>query len=970
MTQLERMHAAEVRQPVLQGHQLLDGLWFPADWFDEPQVAPRILAAWQPGSLAFRFESGWLLQFPAALDLACDQVAGWPLRREGHALSSAPLTAAERQALPAADLWIVAGGRVAALRLGQARPVDPSVWLDVDSYALHDSYDCRAAVAAAFALTVAEPRDLRAVLGDAVPPASAAQLDFLRELALAQDRLGRSGAVGTARPARPSQQEPAILPRLRRIARWAAFIVLAAALGLVLLQQSLSQVAEALLRLLAAAAALFVILSGTSLRRQATWWAVPWGAPQQPAVGGKGQAVAAKPGRTLQPRGLAGRIGPQRWREWLARLAITSQVSQLLGRRQAAYLRRMLAMFDTGDLDQALRHAIPLGTDGLSLGQAFGTPRARQDLALSRQLGGRTSIHLGADLDGHLRTLYRQCFDKLDRAGRIDEAVFVLAELLGVRKEALDYLEKHERYAQAAEMALAWDMPSDLIVRLHCQAGDWRMAAAVARRDNAFANAIAQLAPKWPDAANRLRRDWGAALAARGEWLQAVDAVWPIEAAREQAAEWLRGAEAAGGALGARGLVRRAALLPDTMSAHMDRIAGLRDDPEAAPERNAVAEALLAQKEQSAATERLAGLLLGPILADHARDLGKLDRKELQRLIAKSGDRLLTADLPGGTLPGAVRVALAQHLAPLRLDAPEAGAQAVLDAVPLDAGRYLVALGEAGALMVDRFGRQLGRFAVPAQRLVIAESRQVALALARRDTFWRISRLDLANRKVTDLGMLECSHFADTFDGIGWSVALEDRFCVLDTEHSVKDVMWQVSDLGGRIVGLSHHPALDQFLLAEGDKQMSLWKYQLPQHRLLSRDRLPAFCPEAQFGTLCNNGNFLEAWVGGSADGTVALHLRVAERTRQVPLPADLAGAQPFFGAFGSVWTTIGLADPAGGYRWLLINWTRICGEIAWPKAPGMRLRMIGPDCIGFDEQGRVLHLDTNTSRAVGFALR
>ena len=960
MSRLERAPAAEVRQPVLQGHQLLDGLWFPADWFDEAQAAPRILAAWQPGSLVFRFESGWLLQFPAAREIACEEAAGWPLRREGHALSSAPLSAAERQALPVADLCIVAGGRVAALQLGQAGPVDPSAWLDIDSYALHDSYDCRAAVAAAFAMTVEAPRDLRAVLGDAVPAPSPAQLEFLRALALAQ---GRSGAAGAAKPGQP---EPPLLPRLRRTARWAAVIAVVSVLLLALLTLPQGQTGEALVRLVAIAVALLLSQLGWGLRRRPTRWTVPWGAPQKPAAIGK--AVAAQSGRSLRQRGLD--VGPQWWRDWLARLAVTSQVARLLGRRQAAYMRRMLEMFDAGDLDQALRHAIPLGGDGPDLGQAFGTPRARQDLALSRQLRGRTSIHFGAGLDAHLRSLYRQCFDQLDRAGRIDEAVFVLAELLSVRKEALDYLEKHERFAQAAELALAWDMPPDLIVRLHCQAGDWRMAVAVARRDNAFANAIAQLAPKWPDAANRLRRDWGAALTARGEWLQAVDAVWPIEAARDQAADWLRSAEAAGGELGARGLVRRAALLPDTISAHMDRMTALRDDPDAAPERNALAEALLAQKEQSAATERLAALLLGPILADHASGQGRLDRKELQRLIAKSGDRLLTADLPGGALPGTARVALAQHLAPLRFAAPEAGALAVLDAVPLDPGRYLVALGEAGALMVDRFGRTLGRFAVPAQRLVIADSRQVALALARRDTLWRISRLDLANRKVTDLGMLDCTHFAETFDGIGWAVALEDRFCVLDTETSLRQVMWQVSDLGGSIVALSHHPALDQFILAEGDSQMSLWKYQLPQHRLLSRDRLQAFCPEAQFGTLCGNGNFLEAWVGSGADGAATLHLRLAERTRQVLLPAELTGATAIGAAFGSVWTTIGLDDPAGGRRWLLINWTRICGEIVWPQAPGTRLRMIGPDCIGFDEQGRVLHLDTNTSRAVGFAVR
>jgi MoxR-vWA-beta-propeller ternary system domain bpX6 len=984
MTELEvatRPRAAEIRQPLLQGTQPVEGLWFPADWFDDRHSVPRILAAWRPGSRLFRFDAGLLLRFDTSIDMPCESAGGWPLRREGGTLSSAPMDAAERAHLPAADVWIVAGARVAALQLGDATLIDPSTWLDIDRYTLHDSYDCRTALNPAFTLAVTEPRDLRSVLGNAVPPASEAQVEFLRKLAQSQGQLATArpaaGAAAPAGTAGPSW-------------RWARVV----AIGLMLIPIAIglhhgwpsggfpgdagtapdratggTAFNLALLPILAAIGLILSLVLRAARSKQSTWLADPW--PSQPQ--GVAAPTPAKPGRGIKPRGLADRFAPQRWRDWLARLAITSQVARLLGRRQGAYLRKMLELFDNGDLDEALRHAIPLGGDGPNLGQAFGTPSARKDLALSRQLGGRTSISLGQDLNAHLRALYRQSFERLDRAGRIDEAVFVLAELLSARKEALDYLEKHERFAQAAELALAWDMPADLIVRLNCLAGDWRMALAVARRDNAFANAVTQLAPKWPDAARRLRREWGEALAGRGEWLQAVDAIWPIEEQRKQAAEWLRSAESAGGALGARGLVRRAALLPDTVSVHADALALLRDDPAAGLERNEVAKALLAQKEHSPATQRIASLLIGAILADHARGNGILASKDLQSLVTKAGDPMLNADLPSAALPGALGKPLAVHNPPLILHAPERGAQAILDAVPIEAGRYLVALGEAGALLVDRFGKILSRFAVPAHKLVIAHSRQIALALAPRDGLWRISRLDLANRKVTDLGMLACTHFAPEFDGIGWTVAFEDRLCVLDTAGTLRDVLWQVSALPGPILALTHSPLIEQIVVDEGPYGLTLWKYQLPHRRLMSRDEVLPAVPDGGFGVLDPTGGYLEGWIGKTAQGPDALHLRQNKRVRQIPLRDELLVPTPTITccSVDKNWAIIRFSDAARS-RSLFFhsNHNRVSAEIVWPSAKGTRLRMTGVDCLFFDEEGRVLHLDAETSQAVGFALR
>ena len=88
------------------------------------------------------------------------------------------------------------------------------------------------------------------------------------------------------------------------------------------------------------------------------------------------------------------RRGDQRWRQWVARAAVTSGLSRMLGARHSAYMRRMLQMFDEGELDEALRHALPIGGDEGSLGQAFSAPGRRDDLSVATRRGPSSSIGL------------------------------------------------------------------------------------------------------------------------------------------------------------------------------------------------------------------------------------------------------------------------------------------------------------------------------------------------------------------------------------------------------------------------------------------------------------------------------------------------------------------------------------------------------------------------------------------------
>ncbi|MGN6154093.1 MAG: bpX6 domain-containing protein, partial [Lysobacteraceae bacterium] len=519
---------ATVRVPLWTGVQPVAGLWFDAARRDDDAHAARVLAHWRTGTQALRFADGDLLRFPQPVLADCATLPGLALctldgDRAGAVLASAPLTDAERAAVRGVDVVLVRGARMHGLRLADGAALDPSTWIDLGDLTLHDAFDCSATVAAP-PLPPPTRRDVREALGDRIPPPSEERERFLREVvATAAERKRRiAGGKGGARHGAGG-----------------------GGLGLGI---------------------------GASLVDRALGW-LGAGAG---AIAGAGLAHGQRTGTT--GGGVSRRTAPRppsAWRDALTRLAVATRASRLIGWRQGAYLRRMMQRFEDGDPIEALRHALPIDGTGSSLGQAFGTPGRRDDLRLGDQTGASVDIGLDDGTTQHLRDLYRRAFERLDRAGRIDEAAFVLGELLNVRQECLDYLERHGRHVQAAELALTWQMPGATAVRLLLLAGDEARALQVARRDGEFAQTVAALEKTHPALAQRLRLHWGEALADRGEWLAAVDAVWPVPEARNLALGWLRIAEDAGETLSARALVRRATVLPDTAAVHADRIRAL-----------------------------------------------------------------------------------------------------------------------------------------------------------------------------------------------------------------------------------------------------------------------------------------------------------------------------------------------------------------------------------------------------------
>jgi hypothetical protein len=970
--------AVIIRRPALSGYQPIQALWLPVERFSEQERARLILTHWQTDARAYRFAEGDLLRFPKAHSMLCEGLAGWPLIREGRTLCSARLSPEEMQRLAHADICLVRGAQVNALHLRDAAELAPGQWIDVSQYALLDTYDCQDVLPEPQVEPQAVQTDIREILGDSLAPVDPEREAVMQALLERQREVARPG-VAAARHKPGSANGPQRAGTLSD--GLPGFIAVAVGVGLYLIHSldvlqwptatssagrakpprpvdpSTFDLGSAVFwTVIGAALSAFVLIAVRAwMRRTGT----------HPAAVNTSPAGAARPSKpSVPPRATGQPRGPARWRHWLTRLTRNSRLSALYGKRQAAYMQRMLAMFENGDLEEALRHAIPLGGDQGNAGQAFGTPGRRHDLTLTQSSGARTGMLVEADLEAHLKGVYRQSFERLDREGRIEEAVFVLAELLRARQEALDYLETHQRYQQAADLALAWDMHTAAIVRLLCLAGDWQRALQVARRDNVFADTVLLLEKKWPQAAARLRLEWALALTEKGLWLQAVDVIWSLPAEHERATRWLLAVEAAGGSLAIGALVKRAALLPDTLSAYESWVEKLRNDPERFVERAALAQALLTHKSHSPALAWLAAATVRAMICDQAGPHAHLTQNQLQALVKMSKDKLLQADLPGGALPKNKQLnqSLERVSTPLSFTAPERGNRALCDAVPLTDGRYLLALGEAGASVVEASGKTAFHFPVPAQTLVLGHSRQVALALARRGDVWRICKLDLVNRSATDLGVLMLDAFAKNFDGTTWTVGRDSQLRVVDVDRRF-ETLWHVGDLPGQTAFILEDERNESVVL-DTPHNVQLWHYRLPDRRLLSRELIPARQQEHSWHVHNAAGRTTEFWIEHAADSYPSLMAYESGTSKRYDLPGLIQESVDPVSVYSlDQWLVICYATGEDEARFHFIhrNSDRLCAVLHWPLHHA-QLRCVGNEWVLFDHLGRLWHIDTTRS--------
>ncbi|MCK6550133.1 hypothetical protein L6R52_30135, partial [Myxococcota bacterium] len=516
------------------------------------------------------------------------------------------------------------------------------------------------------------------------------------------------------------------------------------------------------------------------------------------------------PGRALVVEPRVERAAPSPWDRLRARLVEVarrwmwrSRLDTFVGRRQADYLASMMSMFDRGDLGDALRHAIPLGdvpgTPTPSLGAGLPTPRT--DLRVTSGGAAGASILVGDSLHQTLEAMYRRAFERLDREGRHEEAAFVLAELLRSSDEAAQYLERRGQVELAARLAEARELLPGLVVRLWILAGDVERAVRIARRTGAFIDAITRLERTHRERAAELRSAWAERLADAGDYARAVDVIWPLVAERTRALAWMHEAIALGGPAGARMLLR-AAIVDD---ARRDELlhTGLRlledEAEETLEDRAAFVGALLAEREDET-TARLARPAVRSALRD-ANAWGRpITPADLGKLVARTGDAVLRADLP--VLPArGRRVAFGdpEHPSTFTLRAEDSGSTRVFDVAPLPGGRMLVALGEAGVRLVTRDGRTAAHFDLPARHLVPSDHGRRVITSIERGPVTSLGRIDLVRTRATPWCELPITAWARDFDGASWFVATrapgakEDTLVELDATSAKVEASWQLA---------------------------------------------------------------------------------------------------------------------------------------------------------------------------------
>lgn len=564
------------------------------------------------------------------------------------------------------------------------------------------------------------------------------------------------------------------------------------------------------------------------------------------ATGGAMGTAAGSPGGSASPNSLSGPPPePSAFAKALRRLAAPLW-GPLLGGAHGRYLAKIFELFDAGKLEEALRHAIPLGGEaGLSLGPAWSWPTPRAGLGLGSMVRmPSTSIGLEGDLFQHLRQLYERALQKLLAEKRFDEAVFILVELLREYQRAVDLLEKESRFDLAAQIAEANLSPA-VAIRLWMLAGNPGKAVLHARRTGAFAEAISLLSAKERSLAISLRRTWAEHLAARGDFAGACTVAWEEPLLRGDAVEWLDDALAAGGPSGARLI---AYLLDGTgasFAAAQQRVEALLspDGPESVAMRVAAVQGL-----ESLATPESRTLLrplFRRLIADQSATPEFVGSEVLHRVKERLGEPALATDVPSAAV---VSRHLNQRADPLRyvIGAADAGTMPVYDVCFHPDTGLLVAAGELGVRHYARDGRIRTTFDEPAHALVSTAAGGLAFGVARREWGLRLSRLDIRAGTASRWHDARYTQWCDHSDGNLWFVAEGDSLIAIDALAPEAKSLWRVNRLPAVVEQLALGTLRFSALIA--GKERERWIHSLTSIRLSERRRTPASQPKEWLG--------------------------------------------------------------------------------------------------------------------------
>jgi len=565
----------------------------------------------------------------------------------------------------------------------------------------------------------------------------------------------------------------------------------------------------------------------------------------------------------------------ERISSFFTRAILTSKLAKVIAKRQAKYFRKMLEMFDSGDLGEALRHAVPLqntrdmfeGSSQPALGTF--TPRSNLDIQLQQSRSGR-NFSFQDEFFNHIKQLYRRTFEKLDRAGNFKEAAFVLAELLQEAEEAVNYLEKKGQLQLAAELAEGRKVSPGIVVRQWILAGDIDRAVNVAITTGAFSQAYNLLYRTHPVEASQLKLIWANKLAQAGQYGAAVDVLWESGEHQQLVLQWIDAAIEEGGEIAARMLARKLTLADIDYDSVRDRVLQLmRDDDQSYDERiyhalNRLSFATTLDKSKSVsdAIKAMSRVTARALIRDYNNGLLKENKSLVVQLLSFSQQRAMLTDLPFIESKTATPMPDLRSLTPPKVyKFDNTGTSAVYDVLPVANNRFLVALGEGGSCLLNRKGRLIRHFSLPAYKLVGSDQMNRVITVAPRGDIYRLARLDLSNFREKYWCEIQLDGFSDSYDGFYWCVFNGNEVMAIDAQSDELKSLWRISDLPGRVVDISRSQrSLGVLLQSRGFWEA--WRYELPGFMLRQRTVL---------NTNTLNPEFLRAVVINSEAQTIFL---------------------------------------------------------------------------------------------------
>jgi hypothetical protein len=657
-----------------------------------------------------------------------------------------------------------------------------------------------------------------------------------------------------------------------------------------------------------------------------------------------------------------GRQATSRAMSWL----VTGPAGAVFRSRHERYVRALAADFQHARFDQALRRAIALDGVGGHVSLRLPLPRAGRLAPTPNPPGSARGLSTPPTVAQYLRTLYLQAANDLERLGRIEEAAFVHADLLGNAWDAVLLLERHDRFALAAELAEGRRLAPGVAIRLWWRAGHRDRAIDVARLRGGFPDAVQRLSTVDPAAARDVRAEWVRHLLDAGDLHAAVDAAWAEPSLRHLVIPRLPAGIATGGPAGARFLAHLVTHepAPATLDAALALLSGA--DDALAPARAAFVSALgdLRSADRTA-DRRLASSALR-LLTREPTLLAELPPPVARRTadgLRRRADQLLAADAPPTSIsrPPAVE-------RPIEIRAqPHPGPHEVSDAVTLPGG-VLVGLGDSGARLLSPDGRVRARWDVRADQIVAADHGRAALLLGWGETTVDVHRLDLTSRKVRRWAHVPASRAAGSFDGALLTVIDDAGLAVLDTTSPRPRTVWRDLAAGVAVHGLVRGPdwlaALVQGAAVGVDLVPQLWSWSLPE--LTLRHRSPIRLPAAEAGPLLG-------LAVGAGSGLLRLHRPASgplltlygasgeeqARATSPDLVAVLADG-PFHATVrdGDGQLTVDVLMP-----WQPRSWPVPSIRVGLTHAVAAAMRVLGNVVTVHDHRGRVVGVDVTSGR-------